>query len=77
MGVVAYVLMKLKVGRAEEVLKQVKKLPNVSNAHMVTGIYDIIVTIKVNDLKELGEVVAEKLHEIEGVSSTVTCIVVA
>ncbi|MDI6840847.1 MAG: Lrp/AsnC ligand binding domain-containing protein [bacterium] len=77
MGVSAYVLIKLRVGRAEEVLREVRKLPNVKEAHMVTGIYDIIATIKVNDLKELGEVVAEKIHEIEGVSSTVTCIVVA
>lgn len=77
MGVIAYVLVKLKAGRAEEVLRDAKALPHIKEAHMVTGIYDIILNIKAKDLKELGEIVAEKIHEIEGVSSTVTCIVVA
>lgn len=77
MGISAYVLIKLKPGTAGEVLKALKKLSEINEAHMVTGIYDIILTIKVKDLKELGELVAEKIHETEGVSSTVTCIVVA
>lgn len=77
MGISAYVLIKLKPGTAGEVLKALKKYTEITEAHMVTGIYDIIVSIKVKDLKELGELVAEKIHETEGVSSTVTCIVVA
>lgn len=77
MGISAYVLIKLKPGTASDVLKDLKKYPEISEAHMVTGIYDIIINIKVKDLKELGELVAEKIHETEGVSSTVTCIVVA
>ena len=77
MGISAYVLIKLKPGTANEVLKALKKFPDISEAHMVTGIYDIIVTVKVKDLKELGELVAEKVHETEGISSTVTCIIVA
>ncbi|MCK4352530.1 Lrp/AsnC ligand binding domain-containing protein [candidate division WOR-3 bacterium] len=77
MGILAFVLIKLKAGRAEEVLKTAKLLPAVKQAYMVTGIYDIIVTIRAKDLKELGEIVAEKIHEVDGVSSTVTCIVVA
>ena len=77
MKMTAYVLIKLKPGTAEKVLRTVKELPDVKEAHMVTGIYDIIAAIGIDDLKALGELVAEKIHEIEGVSSTVTCIVVA
>lgn len=77
MGISAYVLIKLKPGTAGEVLKTLKKFPEISEAHMVTGIYDIVITVRVNDLKALGDLVAERIHEIEGVSSTVTCIVVA
>lgn len=77
MGISAYVLIKLKPGTAGEVLKTLRKFAEISEAHMVTGIYDIVITVKVNDLKALGDLVAERIHEIEGVSSTVTCIVVA
>ncbi len=77
MGIAAFVLIKLKPGTAGEVLKTLRKFREIAQAHMVTGIYDIVINVKVKDLKELGELVAEKIHEIEGVSSTVTCIVVA
>ena len=77
MEISAYVLIKLRPGQAEEVLKKVREIPNVKKAHMVTGIYDVILFITVKDLKELGELVAERIHEIDGVGSTVTCIVVA
>jgi DNA-binding Lrp family transcriptional regulator len=77
MGISAYVLIKLKPGTAGEVLKVLKNFDEISEAHMVTGIYDIIIHVTVKDLKELGELVAEKIHETEGISSTVTCIVVA
>ncbi len=77
MGITAFILIKLKPGTAGEVLKTLKKFDEVTEAHMVTGIYDIIINVKVKDLKELGRLVAEKVHEKEGVSSTVTCIVVA
>lgn len=77
MGIKAYVLVKLKPGTAGEALKALRKFAEISEAYMVTGIYDLIVNVKVKDLKELGELVAEKIHDTEGVSSTVTCIVVA
>jgi len=73
----AYVLIKLKAGLAEEVLKSVRTMTEVQRAHMVTGIYDVILYVEAADLKVLGELVAERIHEIDGVSSTVTCIVVA
>jgi DNA-binding Lrp family transcriptional regulator len=52
-------------------------MTEVQRAHMVTGIYDVILYVEAADLKVLGELVAERIHEIDGVSSTVTCIVVA
>lgn len=72
----AFILIKVAPGVAEGVLRKTKEIPEVKESFMVTGIYDIITTVFVEDLKKLGEVVAEKLHAIEGVSSTITCIVV-
>ena len=76
MSVLAYVLIKVKSGAVEKVVKALVKLPETKDVHMVTGVYDIIATITVADLQKLGETVAEKIHDLPGVSSTVTCIVV-
>ncbi len=72
----AFILMKVKPSSAEKVLKEAKKITEIKEVHLVTGIYDIIAVIQVDDLKKLGEIVAEKIHCIDGVSSTITCIVV-
>ena len=72
----AFILMKVKPSSAEKVLKEAKKITEIKEVYLVTGIYDIIAVIQVDDLKKLGEIVAEKIHRIDGVSSTITCIVV-
>jgi DNA-binding Lrp family transcriptional regulator len=74
--VCAYVLINVKVGKSAAVTEAVKQLGVVESAHTVTGIYDVVAVLNVQGLKELGSVVAEKIHNIDGVSSTVTCIVV-
>lgn len=73
---IAFVLIKTRPRSSEQVLKETKSIPEVTESYMVTGIYDIITKVNVEDLKKLGEVVAEKLHSLDGVSSTITCIVV-
>jgi len=72
----AFILMKVKPSSADRVLNEAKNIEEIKEVHLVTGIYDIIAVVEVNDLKKLGETVAEKIHCIDGVSSTITCIVV-
>lgn len=72
----AFILMKVKPSSADRVLNEAKNIEEIKEVHLVTGIYDIIAVVEVDDLKKLGEVVAEKIHCIDGVSSTITCIVV-
>ncbi|MCK4595265.1 Lrp/AsnC ligand binding domain-containing protein [candidate division WOR-3 bacterium] len=70
----AFILIKVRPSSAEKVLKATRKFKQVSQVYLVTGIYDIIAVVDVADLKDLGEIVAEKIHRIDGVSSTITCI---
>ncbi len=72
----AFILMKVKPSSAERVLNEANNIEEIKEVHLVTGIYDIIAVVEVEDLKKLGEIVAEKIHCIDGVSSTITCIVV-
>ena len=76
MAISAYVFINTDAGKVDKVLIKISKLPGVKEAHIVTGHYDIIVRLEAADLLKVGEIVAEKIHEIDGVRSTATSIVV-
>jgi len=42
----------------------------------VTGAYDIVVTVDVEKLTDVGELVVNKIHAVDGVCSTQTLICV-
>jgi len=76
LAIIAYVLIYAEVGKAFEVLDKVRKVKGVSEAHAITGEYDVIAKVEVENLKDLGEKVVGEIHKIEGVTKTVTAIVV-
>jgi DNA-binding Lrp family transcriptional regulator len=42
----------------------------------VTGPYDIIAVLEAENLNDIGDIIIDKIHSIEGISRTVTCLVV-
>lgn len=72
----AYVLVNAAPGRAGEARKQMTEIPGVKSAHAVTGAYDIIVFIEGGDISELGNTVVSRIQAIDGVTQTMTCVVV-
>ena len=76
MAMASYILIKTDVGEPTSVLKQLKRLPNLKEAHMVTGEYDIIAFLEIENLKEVGNVVS-KIQDFKGVTSTLTSVVIA
>ena len=75
MEIIAFVLIEVLPGKAREVAKSISTLDGVESSYSVTGPYDVIVTLKVTDLKTLGELVSEKIQVVDGVSTTFTCVV--
>ena len=75
MEVIAYVLIESLHGKAIEVAREISKLGGVETSFPVTGPYDVIVTVKVPDLKTLGELVSEQIQVVDGVATTFTCVV--
>ena len=73
---VAFVLINAEIGGEEEVLKEIKKVEGVEEAHTVYGVYDIIVKIKAETMDRLKEVVTWHIRRINKVRSTLTMIVV-
>jgi len=76
MTVIAFILIKTSLGKVDECLNSIKKISGVKEAYSVTGIYDIIVKVEVDDVKMLKDVVVNGIHRIEGIESTMTLIAV-
>lgn len=72
----AYILMNTEVGAEKEVLEKLKEIPEVVEAYIVFGIYDIVAKVKVDRQENLGEVVTSKLRRIEKVRYTLTVLAV-
>ncbi len=72
--ITAFVLMQVELGREDRILNELIKNKFVKEGYIVTGVYDIIVKLKVNSREELKEIVINKLRTIEGVKSTQTVV---
>jgi len=59
----------------ENVAIDIKKLPRVEEACIITGTFDIMAKIRVKDIEEMNDLVVKKLRNIKGVDKTITSIV--
>jgi DNA-binding Lrp family transcriptional regulator len=71
----AYVLIETEVGRVAHVAQAITKLDGVQLAEDLAGPYDVIANVQAPSLDELGRLVASQIQVLDGVSRTVTCIV--
>tara|TARA_Y100000310_G_C20492614_1_gene719993 strand:- start:330 stop:584 length:255 start_codon:yes stop_codon:yes gene_type:complete len=72
----AYVLVETTVGWAEDVQRGLRKLKGVDMTDMVTGQYDLIITVSADDLNAVSEIVTDGIHKVGGIDRTVTCLVI-
>ena len=72
----AYVLIKVHAGDVPEVLKNLRSVEGVVEAHMTLGPYDAIAVVEVSDVATLGAITARKIQPIPGVEQTLTCLAV-
>jgi DNA-binding Lrp family transcriptional regulator len=73
---VSYVLINVEPGSEEDVLKEVRKVPNVKECHRIYGIYDMIAKVEADSMDGLKEIIAWKIRRLPGVRSTVTTMVI-
>ena len=71
----AYVLIETEVGKVAHVAQAITKLDGVQLAEDLAGPYDVIARLQAPNLDELGRLVASQIQIQDGVSRTVTCIV--
>jgi DNA-binding Lrp family transcriptional regulator len=72
MSVRAYVLLRVEAGKLNTVIDSIAQLPEVKEAYPITGDYDAIVSIEVENVADIREAVATKIHKIDGVKETST-----
>ena len=72
----AYVLIKIRAGEVKDVVRQLRKLDGILEAHMTFGPYDAVAVITAQDISGLGALIATTIQPIPGIEQTLTCIAV-
>jgi len=70
----AYVMCTAKLGKTNDVLAALKKIPNITSVAVITGEYDIIVRLETKTMEEMYERTQE-IHLIEGIVETTTSVI--
>ena len=71
----AYVLILTEVGKVAHVAQALRDLDGVQVAEDITGPYDIIARVQASSLDQLGRLVASRIQVVDGVTRTLTCMV--
>ncbi|MDQ7799513.1 MAG: Lrp/AsnC ligand binding domain-containing protein [Candidatus Edwardsbacteria bacterium] len=74
--VAAYEFINCDAGKAELVVRALRKIKGLKQAHVVTGLHDIIAYVEAPTMKDLTKMIISRIQGTKGVGRTVTCIVV-
>ena len=72
----AWVLVKTKIGREHQALEELRSIPGVSEAHIVTGDHDIILLVEADSMKQLNDVLGWNIRRQRDILSTITMVVI-
>ena len=70
----AYMLIQVDAGAGAKVRHEITSIPTVRIAHSVTGPYDLVARVQVEDMDALGSLLSD-IQTIPGILRTLTCIV--
>ena len=71
----AYVLIESEVGKVAQVARAIRDLDGVQLAEDLAGPYDVIARVQASGLDELGRLIVFRIHVLDGVTRTLTCMV--
>lgn len=69
-----YVLIQADPGANKRVVEQLRKLDEVTEAHMTFGPYDVVAVVKFKDLADMGDIIDRKIQPVPGIVDTLTCL---
>lgn len=68
----AYVNIVVDAGAVSAAADTIAGIEEVDTVHMVTGEFDIVAQVTLDDMNDLPTVVADQIHTVTGVADTVT-----
>ena len=72
----AFILIETVVGETKGVMAKLEHMEGVKSVERVTGPYDVIAVVQVENLSDIGELVESNIHPIAGISRTITCLAI-
>ena len=72
----AWVLVNTVLGKERQALTELRKIPGVKEAHIITGQYDIMLRIEAKTMKQLEDIISWNIRRHKTVCNTVTMVVV-
>ncbi len=75
MSVSAYMFIKTRLGKISDVIVQLREVPEIISASVVTGEFDIVVKIVADSLETLYDITSEKIHMVTGIMRIETAII--
>jgi DNA-binding Lrp family transcriptional regulator len=69
----AYILVQTEVGASPAAARDIRGIKGVQSVEQVTGPYDVVVEVETRTIDDLSTDVVASLHQIEGVTRTLTC----
>ncbi len=69
---VGYILLNCDLGAEEYIVEELRQIPEVKNAYLTFGAYDIIAEVHVNSQKDFEKTLSSKIRKLARVVSTMT-----
>ena len=73
--VCAFVLLTIEIDSKEKIMDALKAIPEVKEAHLLDGVYDIIARVESDTMLNLKDAIIRKIKQLEEVRSSLTMIV--
>jgi len=71
-----YVLLNCDLGAEEYIVEELRQIPEIKNAYLTFGAYDVIAEIHANSQEDFEKTVSSKIRKLARVVSTMTLSVV-
>lgn len=68
---IGFILLNCDLGAEEYIVEELKRMPNIKNAHLTYGAYDVITEINTEEQKDFEKTVAD-IRKLSRVVSTMT-----
>ena len=72
----AYILVNCTLGSEENIISEIAKLPDIKEVRGTYGVHDIFVKVKSDNTESLNHAITSKIRKIQGITSTVTLVVI-